>query len=127
MQQDELARKREAETGACAFARVLAANLAEFLEDDFLIGGGDADAGVADCDFDQTVGEARLERDGPPSGVNFNAFDSRLSRICLTLRPSAVMSATPLSTSRESATPYRVAGARTSVTTASKAIRVQAG
>jgi len=37
----------------------------------------------------QVVSSFALTSTRPPSGVNFTAFDSRLSRICLNLRSSA--------------------------------------
>ena len=49
----------------------------------------------------------------PPSGVNFTALDSRLSRICLTLRSSPAKEFRRVSISTFSAMPCRFARSRT--------------
>ena len=51
----------------------------------------------------------------PPSGVNLTALDSRLSRICLSLRSSATISPSRGSTSMPSVMPCRCARSRISV------------
>src|SRR5436190_846473 len=65
MQFDEPARQREAQSRAFLLARVLAAHLAELLEHRLMIGGGDADAGVLDGDFDVVAGDPRANVDTP--------------------------------------------------------------
>ena len=55
VQLDELAREREAEARAFLLVRVVAADLAEFLEHRLLVLRRDADAGVADGDYEHLV------------------------------------------------------------------------
>jgi hypothetical protein len=74
VQLHELACERQAQPGPLELARGRAAGLAEFLEDDFLVRGRDADPGVAHRDFDQVAVLRRAQ-------VDPAAFGRELQRI----------------------------------------------
>ena len=122
MQLDEAPRERQAEAGALGLARVVAPDLPELLEHRLLVLRRDADAGVADRDLDAPFRSLRARPPRvPPSGVNFTAFDSRFSTICLNLRSSAANRAQLGSTRSSSVMPCRCARSRTSVIALSSA------
>jgi len=74
------------------------------LEDDFLVRLINPDARVAHRH--STIPTATVALSSTrASGVNFSAFDRRFSRICVTLRLSAVTAPTRRSTSSDSPTP----------------------
>ena len=81
----ELARDREAEPGAAAVARP------ERAEDAVALLRADPGAGVGDRDRDRAVLRRQLNSTRPPSGVQRNAFESRLTMICSTRSPSVMI------------------------------------
>src|SRR5207302_11457129 len=68
VQLDELPGERQPEPRAFVLAGGADADLTELLEDRPLVFRCDADAGVADGDFDGTVGRRRSEPDPPAGG-----------------------------------------------------------
>ena len=79
----QVARDRQAEPGAAELAVGGAVRLAERLEDQLLLLGGDADAGVAHRELHVAVGPAAaISSDTVPRSVNLIAFESRFLRIC---------------------------------------------
>ena len=77
-QSRQLARNRQAEAGAAELAVGRAVGLAERLEDDLLVLGGDADAGVAHRERHEfALRRGRISSATSPRSVNLSAFDSR--------------------------------------------------
>ena len=88
----QIARDREPEPGAAVLAVGGAVGLTEGLEDDLVLLGGDADAGVLDLERDPAPGRRANARARPrPRSVNFSAFDSRFFRICCSRVASVTM------------------------------------
>jgi hypothetical protein len=80
----------QAETGALDLLLEPVLDLGELLEDQFLILGGDADAGVVDGKGDRSLVHVGGSRDADlPRSVYLRALEMKLRRICDTL-PSSV-------------------------------------
>ena len=62
--------------------------LAEGLEDDRQVLGGDALAGVLDLEHRRSCSAPRRTATRPPAGVNFSALEIRLPVICCRRAPS---------------------------------------
>ena len=102
---DKLAADREAKAGAAVLAAGAGVGLLEGLEDDLLLFGRDADAGVGDLEGNNALrlAEDRMARRPacrraattlsctPPRSVNLNAFDSRFLSTCCSRLESVMM------------------------------------
>ena len=83
MQLDEAPGERKPEAGAFTLAQIVAARLPEFLEDERLLVGGDADAGVDDGDLDGVLELPRPQRDAPARGRELDGVGQQVDHCLL--------------------------------------------